>query len=917
MSSFHFPKGSEWRKWDLHAHTPLDFEWISRPPLSTDEEKKHFATSYIERARVSGLSALAITDHNFCEHTDHLLIEHIQTEGADKGITVFPGFEVTVSDCGGTHVLVIFPEQTPLLTIDDIVKQLFPPGTNRFRERNVMPSNRDIDDLNMILQDSGLDSITVFAHADSDHGALNHRGGDLRARLWQKPFVNIAQVSKSLRECGPFYESICDGTNGAYSRPMTYVVCSDCRAIERNGLPADRNALGDRFTWIKADPTFEGLRQIIFEGSSRVAIQDHKPEQKSELYTISSIQFISEDKNFQTEPIPINPNLVTIIGGKSTGKSLLLAHLAKATDFSEFQEKTRIAKVNDYHFDNINVMVGWSNGDVSFLGDSEAHHRITYIPQMYIHRLVENENRKSLSGSILNFLLQNKEFNNEYHTIRTKADESIAVIGSNVIQLMSISNTWRQVSIQMKELGEKKALQTECKRIEDNQNQLRISSGFSTDELCEYNALLTNQNDANNRLIQLNKLNEFGASLIQQVYSSTVNLISQAEEVKNDLVVRHGIDPVDAAPYLSTLGTLIEGFGHILDAFKQGISQLLGMNIHQINQISTSINDIQKNLQPYLGKISNKKQLEELETQLSQINQTLTSLIQKESESTAIANSYRDMYSNINKQMAEHLSLMLNIFDLINRPDFTNIGDGIKICGSLDFDMNRFESQFISKFDLRSPLSRLGVYFAGESFNWSLETHIEAIMDIFNKLITLSADDLRLKSGNKLEDAINSLFQDYLVFNFSVIQNEESILSMSPGKQGLVLLELFLHLNNSLYPILIDQPEDNLDNRTIYSHLVKYIKEKKCQRQIIMVTHNPNLVVATDAEQVIVANQSGQGGDENQEFRFEYVSGSLECSFEEPSYGILTSQGIREHVCQLLEGGAEAFKKREEKYCLK
>jgi hypothetical protein len=85
------------------------------------------------------------------------------------------------------------------------------------------------------------------------------------------------------------------------------------------------------------------------------------------------------------------------------------------------------------------------------------------------------------------------------------------------------------------------------------------------------------------------------------------------------------------------------------------------------------------------------------------------------------------------------------------------------------------------------------------------------------------------------------------------------------------------------------------------------------------VTHDANLVVLTDAENVIVSNQDGQQiNRENEKYRFEYIAGSLENSFRliesETRLGILKSCGIREHVCDILEGGELAFKKREEKY---
>lgn len=82
---------------------------------------------------------------------------------------------------------------------------------------------------------------------------------------------------------------------------------------------------------------------------------------------------------------------------------------------------------------------------------------------------------------------------------------------------------------------------------------------------------------------------------------------------------------------------------------------------------------------------------------------------------------------------------------------------------------------------------------------------------------------------------------------------------MSEGKTAFVILRLLLDFSTNEYPILIDQPEDDLDNRAIFGDLVTYLREKKIKRQIILVTHNPNIVVGGDAEEIIVANQQGIG----------------------------------------------------------
>ena len=95
------------------------------------------------------------------------------------------------------------------------------------------------------------------------------------------------------------------------------------------------------------------------------------------------------------------------------------------------------------------------------------------------------------------------------------------------------------------------------------------------------------------------------------------------------------------------------------------------------------------------------------------------------------------------------------------------------------------------------------------------------------------------------------------------------------------------------------------------------IKKKKRERQIILVTHNPNIVVGADSEEVIVANQNGKNAPNENGIKFQYVFGSLENSkkrVNQMGQAILKCCGIREHVCDILEGGEDAFRDRENKY---
>ena len=188
--------------------------------------------------------------------------------------------------------------------------------------------------------------------------------------------------------------------------------------------------------------------------------------------------------------------------------------------------------------------------------------------------------------------------------------------------------------------------------------------------------------------------------------------------------------------------------------------------------------------------------------------------------------------------------------------------------------------------------------------------------NLLNARLLYSSYDTLVKSvyENRVKEIIQKLFQDWFVINYQITYDGDVISKMSPGKKSFVLLRLIVELDKSKCPLLIDQPEDDLDNRSIYNEVVKFIRQKKKERQIIIVTHNANLVVTADTECVIVANQDGEK-NKNRKYKFEYVQGSLENTFVKNEIEeILYKQGIREHVCDILEGGEEAFENRRNKY---
>ena len=193
----------------------------------------------------------------------------------------------------------------------------------------------------------------------------------------------------------------------------------------------------------------------------------------------------------------------------------------------------------------------------------------------------------------------------------------------------------------------------------------------------------------------------------------------------------------------------------------------------------------------------------------------------------------------------------------------------------------------------------------------------EFLKDLVSSLLSSSQQSLNLKSEYSIEAGLREVFINWYNINYIVKLDNDDIYAMSPGKKALVLLRLLISLAESKCPILIDQPEDDLDNRSIFGELIEFIKKRKSDRQIIVVTHNANIVVGSDAELVIVANQDGKNSP-NSKYRFEYRSGSIESNSIHPNNGeatgILERQRIQGHICDILEGGLTAFELRGKKY---
>ena len=194
-----------------------------------------------------------------------------------------------------------------------------------------------------------------------------------------------------------------------------------------------------------------------------------------------------------------------------------------------------------------------------------------------------------------------------------------------------------------------------------------------------------------------------------------------------------------------------------------------------------------------------------------------------------------------------------------------------------------------------------------EKKEWNSSTATFAFID--DLLLRLSGDyrydkppKVRIEDQLKKEVSVAEVYDylfsfEYLKPRYNLQWGSRDLDELSPGERGTVLLLFYLLLDSSNVPLVIDQPEENLDNQTVYSILVPAVKEARTRRQIIIVTHNPNLAVVCDADQVIYAELDKLNGN-----KVTYECGAI----EDPL--------LNKRIIDVLEGTRPAFDNRDDKY---
>jgi ABC-type cobalamin/Fe3+-siderophores transport system ATPase subunit len=944
INSIKYPRGSEWRKWDLHVHTP--FSYLNN---QFGDDFDNYVKKLFKKAIEKEIAVIGITDY-FCIEgykkikTNYLtnekkLKELFSDEEIEKikNITLFPNIEFRLETLVGStrvnfhvlfsdnvkikdieenflHELKFVYEGNPqnkdeewplnLGNIEELGKKLklehakFQSETDLFigmqcavvndgQIAEVLKNKRSKFEGKYILCVPSNEDISKLSWDGQDH--------NVRKTLIQKSDVlfcsNKGTISWGLGKKHSTIQEFID----EFKTLKPCIWGSDAHDYKKLFEPDDK-----RYTWIKADTTFEGLKQITYEPDERVIIQEIKSDEKLSYQVIDSVIFKNE--NFIDSKIGLNQNLISIIGDKSTGKSILLRRIARSIDSDQVQEK--YDKIKEPSLEDPVMEINWKDGEI----DNESKktgRKIIYIPQTFLNEKIDKNEPNSFINTILHdVLVQKNEFRQVIEKIEYVETDINNSINDKINSIFLVQDKISEATKRVNELGNKEYIEKEIAKLDEECKMLHKQGGATSEDIELYN--LKNKEYSNSiRLHSINFENLKNLGLI----------LYTADTIKSSDLINFQILHFNSLEY-DLHEELNKQFATLKDSTKMAISYIFNLKFNEIYSeikiLKHGLEELNASLTPLKNKLDfsdtiQKKAdlLKNEEHKLITFNDEMKSLTRLKSEFEKTIDEviklnadYENKLNDLKKQLPPNIFIDVNftIDILFNESKFN------------DTMKDLLNSKKFSAFKEKTDIDLSNFKFVNSSdFNLSLKKIIIGILE----------KDLPTKSKYTPKDGILYLLQNWYFFKYNVEEEGDKLENMSPGKRSFILLKILIDLDNSKWPILIDQPEDDLDAKSVSKQLIKYLKEKKKDRQIIIVSHNPNLVVGADSEQIIVANQHGSNL-KNRSKQFEYVMGSIEDTFiNQEEECILYSKGIKEHICDILEGGEEAFKMRQSKYNIK
>ncbi len=908
--------GARWWKFDFHTHSPASEDYGKGPSQAQLRERS--PRDWLLDFMRAGIDCVAVTDHNSGAWVDRLKEANaaLQDEQPEdfRPLDLFPGVEINIH--GGIHMLAILD---PAKGKSDIDRLLGAVGLPEDCSAGSVTSRTFLEVAQVIHERGGL---AIPAHIDSTRGMLKELSGQSLQGVLESP--RILAVEATDKSCLQRSQP---------SPSWSLLLGSDSH--HPDGSFGDRYP-GSHYTWVKmGEPSIEGLRLALIDGNLLSVLRSDEDVGDPNGYASQIIESITiRDAKFagRVEPLKsrFSPWMTAIVGGRGTGKSTVVEMLRLTlrrqddmpdeiqSDFNEFaslpQGRTDTGALTEdtevvatVRKDDGRFRVRWRyDGAGKSVEEQDSDGRwvrgVGDIRERFPARILSQKQVLALSrdpNSLLEVIDDSPQVNRadwdskreqleaRFLRLRSELREAESRVGNRSRLQGDLSDVNRQIGV-FEEGGHREVL--------SGYGRFRKQHRILNDRLEEMKAAERGLRELIDRLDPTDiPEQDFDGSVASE--ADALDLLQRA--VREQRAVQQRLDSLanDFAEFRQEWPQQVSASSWNLE--RQSVTQSFASLKERLSR--EGVEDVSG----YGRLVQRRHVIEERLAGLDALEEQRTRIAARAAETLAEIQNWR---TELTRRRIQFCNELLTGSELV-KVTLVPFGDDPQSAEPefrkrLDRTDGRLSKDIL---DEEGPSGILLMLYA------AVPDHPEGrIVAMTDRIAQIKRQVTEISDGSETSER-TKWFHTHVrqlrpeqVAHFELWWPEDalrveyrrttkspfvSIVQGSPGQKSAAILALLLAHGDE--PIVLDQPEDDLDNHVIHDLIVRQIRDNKRRRQVIVVTHNPNIVVNGDAEQVIAMDhQNGQ------------------CIALKEGTGALQEPGVRDEVCRVMEGGRQAFQAR-------
>ncbi len=851
------------------------------------------AREIVDKAVELGISVLAITDHN-----DVTSVPPFRAAADGRGVHIFPGFELSSSE--GVHVLCIYPPDT---TQEQLGRYLGAFGITNPHSSADLSSASFVEILAKVREQGG---VTIAAHVTGDKGLFTALQGQARVRAWHCADLLAIQIPGSVEDLPQEYRSIVENTNPDYRRAhpaeerLALAVVNAKDVVQAADLE-DRAAT----CWIKmSEVSIDGLRQAFLDPGSRIRLNPKQgrlePEEHAQLVSIAW-----QGGFLDGATVRLNPNLNVLIGGRGTGKSTIVEsiravlHLAPIGDEAAKAHEgivrhvlcsgTKISLGVRVHRPAVRAytiertlpnppIVKDERGEVSNLTPRDVLPRIEVYGQHEISELTKSREKRT---RLLDRFLESDG------TAPQRRSELKRDLEKSRRSILDVQRELAQIEERLAALP---GLEETLKRFQE----------AGLEERLKEQSLLVREEQV------LKSIPERLATVRE-----CLEALKQSVPIDRAFLSAKALQDLPGKEILDRLNPVFEMLDRDLAAVATLLEEALARADKGIEKVRAAWNLRRHEVQEAYEKI-----LREL--QKSRVDGEEFIRLRRQIEELRPLRERKQRAERLEKEHGERRRKLLAEWEDFKAEEFRRLDRAAKkVSRRLQ---GRVQVEVTAAGD-REPLFEVLRKDIGARLSEAIET-LRGVADLsltrFVEAAREGADALSREFGitpaqaeriAKADPEVLLRIEELELPPTTAIrlntapQGEppvwQTLEELSTGQKATAVLLLLLLESDA--PLIVDQPEDDLDNRFITEGVVPRMREEKQRRQFVFSTHNANIPVLGDAELIVGLTASGEAEGGRARIAAEHV-------------GSIDDRPVRDLVEEILEGGKEAFERRRRKY---